>query len=378
MRSLILLFICWCGIVNASSKATTCQQRHCLIVVDAGSTGSRLHLFAYDVDAHQHRININELESKKITPGFASIEPNQANIDDYLTRLFEGVSTQTIPVYFYATAGMRLIPTENQALYFQGLKNWFAANPYWSIKEARTITGREEGIFGWLAVNYQKGALDAFDRPLVGVMDVGGASVQITFPIPEDELANNSNVVNIVVNGRHITLFVHSFLGLGQTALSQQFLNAGSCFPTGYLLPNKVPAKGDAFDCQSDIARLINEVHGVSKIVEPVVKRNPLASWYAIGSVGYVVGDEPFSFKEKQFTNQRLLEQANNEVCQRPWGDLSAQYPDNGKLFSYCLFSSYYYALMVSGYGLEPEQIIHYMSAADATDWSLGVVLRPN
>ena len=40
-----------------------------------------------------------------------------------------------------------------------------------------------------------------------------------------------------------------------------------------------------------------------------------------------------------------------------------------------CLSASYYYALLVQGYGLMPKEQIHLAPGEPENDWTLGVVL---
>ncbi len=377
MRRVAVFLIFFCaGIFNAHAERAVCQQRHCLAVVDAGSSGSRLHIFAYDVDSNNTPVKIYELWSKKIKPGFSALEPNQGAIDTYLNNLFANAPEHNIPVYFYATAGMRLLPQPKQQLYYQALQQWFSRETQWQLIDSKTITGREEGVFGWLAVNYQLGGLNGIDKPLVSVMDMGGASVQVTFPVQDVASINHEDLVSVDVSGRHLELFVHSFLGLGNTVLSQQFLDQESCFATGYQLPSGQLGKGDASSCQHRVSQLVNAVHGVRGIVQPALASNTAHVWYAMGGVASIAEDKPFSFANNQLTSQNLLQQADNEVCHQQWQELQGQYAHNEYLYGYCLFPAYYYALMVDGYGLRPEQPIHYLSSGQGADWSLGVVLR--
>lgn len=49
----------------------------------------------------------------------------------------------------------------------------------------RVISGGEEGAFGWLAVQYLAKRLKGMEnsgKGLLGVLELGGASTQITFP----------------------------------------------------------------------------------------------------------------------------------------------------------------------------------------------------
>ncbi|WP_133127220.1 multidrug DMT transporter permease [Legionella nagasakiensis] len=377
MFVLLILLLSFIGNMQAYSlQNQSCQQRHCVAVVDGGSTGARLHIYAYDLNDTNNAININEVWSKKIKPGFATLDINQDVINNYLNALFGDAPEQNLPVYFYATAGMRLLSEPKQALYYQKLRHWFSNNPQWQLMESKTITGSEEGLFGWLAVNYQLGALTDKSKPLAGVMDMGGASVQVAFPIENVANVDKSNIVDVDVYGRHMKLFIHSFLGLGQTVFSYQFLDSPSCFSNDYQLPSGSSAEGDATSCQAGVSKLINHVHDVSQVVKPAITENSIDGWYALGGLNALVEDKPFHFENNQFTNQGLLEQADNEVCHKPWKELLNEFPDNDFLYGYCLFPSYYYALMVNGYGIQPQQPINYLSSAKNSDWTLGVVLH--
>ncbi len=375
MRRSVLFLISICVAFSVHADSSVCLKRHCLAVVDAGSSGSRVHLFAYDVGANSQPIKISELWSKKVKPGFSTIDLNQPTIDAYLNNLFSGAPEQNIPVYFYATAGMRLLPQPKQQQYYQSLKQWFSSQAQWTLVDAKTITGSEEGLFGWLAVNYQLGNLDSPGLPVVGVMDMGGASVQISFPVRQTDKINQDDLIPVNVAGQDLVLFVHSFLGLGQTVLSQQFLDTKSCLSNGYQLPSGVSGEGDASLCRQKVAKLINSVHEVDQIIQPVLLEKT-SSWYAIGGVASLADDKPFSFQGRQFTSQSLLEQGDSAVCHQQWNDISTQYPGNDYLYGYCLFPAYYYALMVDGYGINPEQPINLMPSGQNADWTLGVVMR--
>ena len=123
----------------------------------------------------------------------------------------------------------RSLSDTKQRSYYQALQQWFSVQTQWQLVESKTITGGEEGVLGWLAVNYQLGTLSSADMPLVNVMDMGGASVQVTFPVQDVEKIDSHDLFEIDVYGRHLIIFAHSFLGLGQTVLSQQFLDAENC-----------------------------------------------------------------------------------------------------------------------------------------------------
>lgn len=370
-----LIGILFCVVQISTFAATVgCEQQKCMAVIDAGSTGSRIHMFSYDLDKQNSPINITERWSKKIKPGLATIEADKASIDSYLTNLFQDAPHIVQPVYLFATAGMRLLPKPKQQKTHALIQNWFENQSDWELQSSRTITGSEEGLFGWLSVNYQLGTLTS-GQGFVGVMDMGGASVQVVFPVTNATAVNHSDIQQVTLYGRHFNLFSHSFLGMGQNEVTHQFLDSKSCFINDYEMPTGEPAQGDAYACEQEISPLTNTVHQVNSVVQPTLTENPVKNWYVIGGLADLVKSQPFDFKEKEFTNQQLLEQANSKICQQQWSVLSSQYPNNDYLYGSCLFSAYYYSLIIDGYGIQPQQKIYYLAPEQTNDWAMGVIL---
>lgn len=378
MLRVLLLLTCFFAInpsLQAQNLANPCDGRQCIAIVDAGSTGSRLNLYVYDEDQNKTPINISKFWSKKIKPGLGTIESNKSTIDAYLSTLLADAPVKEMPIYFYATAGMRLLSAEKQAAYYQEIQQWFTQKNEWTLMSAKTITGNEEALFDWLSVNYNLGNLQSEKEESVGVMDMGGASVQIVFPIKQKQATDNSQV-EVDVNGKHYVLSVHSFLGLGQTEMSHQFLNAPACFTTNYPLPDGQLGMGDAKTCKTQISSLLNAVHAVNKAIQPLLTENAVDTWYSIGGISNLASNKPFSFENHELTLNQLLEQADSEVCHKHWDALNSQFPNDEYLYQYCLASSYYYALIVDGYGLQPTKTINYLPPEQNIDWTTGVVLH--
>lgn len=369
--ALLSLFVSFT--VNATQAE--CLQHQCMAVVDAGSSGSRVHIYSYDLDKSKTPTNIQELWSKKIKPGLATLEPNQAILNPYLSTLFSEAPAENMPVYFYATAGMRMLSQPKQAKIYEVVKNWFANQSSWQLKSSKTLKGTEEGLFAWLRINYQLGTLDSDTKPAIGVMDMGGASVQVMFPVEKTEGLNDSDLFKLDIYGREKKLFIHSFLGLGQDEVAHQYLDVASCFANEYELPSGRAAAGDAFNCKDEVSLLVNDVHRVDSTVQPAIEANPVNNWFIIGGMAENAKTAPFQFKN-QLTNEAMLEQANSLVCQQQWSKISAEYPSNEFLYGSCLFPAYYYALMVEGYGIKANQKLNFLTASQGGDWTLGVVLN--
>jgi len=354
------------------------KKNHCMAVVDAGSTGSRLHVYSYSLNANNTPVNIQEVWVKTQSPGLATLPDDEAIINKYLNGLFEGfplqqdtVIAKKMPLYFYGTAGMRLLPAQNQM--YTKVKKHLQGNRLWKLKEARTITGTEEGVNGWLTINYYTGLLQQPKSAKAGYMDMGGASVQIVMPVAKKHFQEDSpDYVKLQINKRTYYLFVRSFLGLGQTQVTNQFLEKSHCYMPGYPMVNQQMGSGNAQACEENISRLINQVHGVDSIVQPVLHNNRAGIWYVTGGVVYTAKNKLFGLTGG-FFNKNLLEKAES-VCASDWEMLKNDQPGNTYLYNYCLSATYYHALMVKGYGFRPDTYIHF--AEGNPDWPLGVVLQ--
>ena len=176
------------------------------------------------------------------------------------------------------------------------------------------------------------------------------------------------------LGSRDISLFSHSFLGLGSTEIVNRFKEESSCMPQNYPLTTGF-GQGNGFACASLIANSINQYDNVSMRVGQLVANNQIDHWYMLGSISSMIKKQPFVFSNDATTAQSVLNQGHNEVCQRQWSDLVAQYPLDEYMKNNCLISSYYYALTVNGYGFNAEQQVSVMPTVDETDWTLGVLV---
>lgn len=103
------------------------------------------------------------------------------------------------PLFILATAGMRLIDHEQQNQILTNVRTGIASNFNFHFPEGNLeiISGKQEGIYQWLAINY---VLDKFEQPAndhisegnferpktVGAIDMGGASMQIAMEVTPD------------------------------------------------------------------------------------------------------------------------------------------------------------------------------------------------
>lgn len=116
----------------------------------------------------------------------------------------------------YATAGMRLAEQQNpnrSKLLWLKLKQALSKQLGDKIViDARTLTGFEEGLYAWLSVRDNRGSSD------FGVVEMGGASSQITFPCEKCQTART-----IILANQSFKVFSYSFLGLGGDEAAKVF-----------------------------------------------------------------------------------------------------------------------------------------------------------
>ena len=353
-------------------NAPNCEQHHCVAVVDAGSTASRIYVYAYDLTAEQTPIHIEPIYVHKIEPGLAPVAADDVAVDAYVERLMSQVPHE-IPVYFYATAGMRLLPSHIQARSYKKITAWFSVHPQWSLKEARTISGEDEALYGWLGLNYHLHRLEDATQPLVGLLEIGGASAQIAFPLQHPEQIDPKDLRQIDVYGRHLTVFTHSFLGLGANEIFAHAQQHGACFPNGYLLANGESALGDANTCQHEMGDLLNQTYQVKTLTHAALTKSTIQDWYTVAAVTGMIGQKPFQLPEHAFTLHELLQQADDKLCHQDQQFLTQAYQGNQFILRNCLVASYFYGLLVHGFEFHEQQTIYYLSDYDAS-WTVGCI----
>jgi len=226
------------------------------LMIDAGSQGTRLHLYEFKQRILEHRHEVQHaIEGKKLSfpttdsrwtsrlkPGldyFAyieDIENMKRQLVSYLGPLID-FAKQTLeakedswsdyPIYLKATGGLRSLPRPYRLRLVEEVRNLFsdkAFNPFFfEIEHARVISGEEEAIYGWTAVNFVKGTLirnsEGYGSVLgpnvtYGMLEMGGASTQIAYFEPHGDVMANLFKLQIGA-AKHWNVYVHSFLYFG-------------------------------------------------------------------------------------------------------------------------------------------------------------------
>lgn len=162
------------------------------MMIDAGSQGTRLHIYEFPERLLYHRKEIthalngykltlpttNSRWTNRLRPGLDSLASIQDDDDlekameDYLAPLLEFTKSvlgdktddwHRYPIYLKATGGLRTLPTQDRIRIIAKVRQLFhdrKFNPFqFRDERARVLSGEEEAIYGWTAVNYIKGTL---------------------------------------------------------------------------------------------------------------------------------------------------------------------------------------------------------------------------
>lgn len=355
---------------TVSAHASSLCNHNCTLVIDAGSSGSRAHLYQYVMHSAPNRVTIKQLWSQHINPGLSTVTANANSIDAYFTILMNGAPQESYPIQILGTAGMRKLSQTEQQKRYDLAKSWFNAHFPGQLEAANTIPGQAEGVYGWLSTNYQLGLLQGDARQLASVIDMGGVSVQITMPTTEAD-ANYT----LHFFGHPIYLNSKSFLGLGQTQFEQQFAAEDSCYPLAFPLENGTVGRGNIHDCQLAITEGINNHSPVEQGVRDLIHQYNPEKWVVLGSIAYTADEKAIQFSDPVLTVRGLYNAADQNICLNNWYNLAASYPKDTRLSHYCLDASYYYAVLVNSFGLSDEQGLDRISNSESNDWTLGVVL---
>jgi hypothetical protein len=252
------------------------------VIIDAGSSGSRIHVFKCarahtHTNTHTHRKHARAQTHRsapvslltracalfrtapqthrrfqqrpgrtprvlsapavhKQTPGLSAFaaapQLAAAQLDALLAfaaaRVPSAAASLT-PVVLLATAGLRLLPSATAEDILAACRPRLAASRFLFRPEwAHVLPGADEGAFAWVAANYAIGTLEGGDPfETVGVLELGGASAQVTFvPAAAVPKAYRKDVRLPAGGGAggaegrvvRYSLYTHSFLGMGLDA----------------------------------------------------------------------------------------------------------------------------------------------------------------
>ena len=383
------------------------------IVVDCGSTGSRVHIYSWSAFTPIREFTPPTPEDEALlhaTPGISTFANRPHDAAAYFAPLLVQAARWVPPaaaaatlVRALATAGMRLLSEEEQAPIWTSITEAISSSSF-AVGGSMTLAGEYEGIFNWLSIQYILGgsASDATH----GGLDLGGASTQITFRPTSGVIVQDA--YRLVVNATTTRLYSHSYMRSGadqarirlaqliadrdgssapRKALANPCANLGldvnytlTCATPGGPTPcdRLLVGAGNHAACRVLTDALLNRAnecllppcaaHGAYQPSPASVLFYAVSGYfYTANSLGLLGWDDERSLSAAQIAT------AGGEWCAQNWSSVAGQYRSG------VCFSSAYIPSLLAAYGIARDDAsavtyarkIHGFSAS----WALGAQL---
>ncbi|KAG5588604.1 hypothetical protein H5410_049038 [Solanum commersonii] len=211
------------------------------VIFDAGSSGSRVHVFRFSQNLDLLPIGEYGLEVfDKVKPGLSSYENDpKAAAKSLEPLLIKAESVVPInlhtdtPVELGATAGLRMLKGNTTERIMQSVRNMLKNESIFEYKDewVSILSGTQEGSYFWVGLNYLLRTLGKSYQNTVATIDLGGGSVQMAFALSKENsekapinLDGEKYVLQKSLMGANYYLYVHSYLNYGLLASRAEIL----------------------------------------------------------------------------------------------------------------------------------------------------------
>ncbi|XP_021281853.1 apyrase 2-like isoform X2 [Herrania umbratica] len=406
--------------VGANSRG----NRNYAVIFDAGSSGSRVHVYCFDQNLDLVPIG-SELELfEQIKPGlsFYAKDP-QAAANSLRTLLDKAESVVPLdlrsktPVRVGATAGLRALEGDASDRILHAVSELLKdrSTLKYEANGVRILDGSQEGAYEWVTINYLLGNLGRTYADTVGIVDLGGGSVQMAYAISENAAAKapsvpagEDNYVNEMnLKGSKYHLYVHSYLHYGLLAARAEILKVSEdsgnpCILEGF--DGTYKYGGEEFKASASSsgtsmeecrrvtlkALKINETCTHMKCTFGGVwnggggdgqKNLFVASFFfdRAAEAGFIKATDPVAKVQPQY-----FADAAKRACETKYANAKATYEhvEESNLAYICMDLVYQYTLLVDGFGLDPYQDItlvkqvKYQNSLVEAAWPLGSAIE--
>ncbi|XP_056437144.1 ectonucleoside triphosphate diphosphohydrolase 5-like isoform X2 [Gadus chalcogrammus] len=371
------------------------------VMFDAGSTGTRIHVYTFIHQDTALPVLDNEM-FHSIKPGLSAYADSPETAAHTVKMLLK-VAKKTVPrlewkrtpVILRATAGLRLLAPEKAQALLEQVEDVLEDSPFLLPDDGvGMMDGTSEGVLAWITINFLTGHLYANTQNTVGILDLGGGSTQITFlPNLRKTIESSPGVDYVaqfeVFNSSH-QLYSHSYLGNGLMAGRLATLGALGAEGlewrvfTSACLPNR-------FSDQWRFGGLTYHLRGaqdgnagyrpchkeVLKVVQGVVHQPPElgdgTAFYAFSyyfdravDAGLIDGVRGGTLEVRDFKKR------SKEVCNK----MAEGGPGVARPFL-CLDLTYITCLLKEGFGFKESTVLQLTKKVNHAEasWSLGAML---
>ncbi|XP_054810155.1 probable apyrase 6 [Prosopis cineraria] len=395
------------------------------IVIDGGSTGTRIHVLKYRLEGGNPVFDFGKdgLSSMRVNPGLSSFvgEPDGAGhslleLLDFGKSKIPKESWRDTEIRLMATAGLRMLEVNVQQRILESCRRLLCSSGFKFRDEwASVITGSDEGVYAWVVANHALGTLGGDPLHTTGIIELGGASAQVTFVSTESFPSGFLRAVRL--GNTTYNLYSNSFLHFGLNAahdsvrealvsgefdMATQSLQKGllidPCTPKGYSHNDKswdrspgsmkeenqylstLQSRGNFSECRSAALMLLQK--GKEKCS---YQHCDIGSTFVPRLQGKFLATENFFYTSKFFElgPRAFLSElmaAGQKFCEEDWSKLKKKYQSlhEEDLLRYCFSSAYTVALLHDSLGiaLDDERIkVANQVGSIPLDWALGAFI---
>ncbi|XP_067848113.1 ectonucleoside triphosphate diphosphohydrolase 5 [Heptranchias perlo] len=368
------------------------------IMFDAGSTGTRIHIYTF-IQKSPEPPQLDSEIFESVKPGLSAYvdDPEQGaetvrELLDVAKQTIPSTHWKTTPVVLKATAGLRLLPEQKAQALLSEVQELFEDSPFLVPDDSVSImNGTYEGILAWITINFLTGHLYSANQNTVGILDLGGASTQISFlPQAESTLhaAPEEYISSFEMFNNSYKLYTHSYLGFGLKVARLAVLGAlgakvdesrryrSSCLPQflkaewkfggiNYKFGGMKEVPSGFHSCYTEVTKVIQEKLDQQ---DEIKSRSFYAfSYYYDRAVdaGMIDGEKGGVILVKDF------EMKAEEVCK------ASNEPTTGSPFL-CMDLTYITALLKEGFGFYDNTELKLTKKVNniETSWALGAAFH--
>ncbi|XP_071325314.1 ectonucleoside triphosphate diphosphohydrolase 3 [Trachinotus anak] len=405
------------------------------IVIDSGSSRSSVYLYVWPGEKQNETGVVTEIMNCRVAGDGISemkVDPQKDAESwkafgvcmDKIIKIIPSEKHKKTPLFLGATAGMRLLRERDEQRsdeILASLREYLSSLPF-SFQNASIISGQEEGLYGWVTVNYlmgnflEKNLWNTYVRPeggkTVGSMDLGGASTQIAFVVQDD--LKGPDYMHVKLYGYPYNIYTHSFLCYGKNEAEKRILDKimqessdptyimNPCYPEGFnityeasfIYDTECTKKPKNYDPDQEIYMVgVPDSDKCGSIVKSIFDFETCSSSQCSfdGVEQPPVTGEFMAYAGFFFTARALLmngtsdlHQFNSSVrkfCHTHWTVLRQEkyWISDRYLKTYCYAAHYVFTMLADGYKFDEEtwRNIHFEREVKKTSigWSLGYML---
>ncbi|KAJ4458064.1 putative nucleoside phosphatase GDA1/CD39 [Paratrimastix pyriformis] len=204
------------------------------VMIDAGSTKTLGSVFKWPTRRSRAVPEIDVTTTiipTKVKIPVARILTDGTIFDSIFPPILNGAKSQipsrywsTTRLFLRATGGVRALPAADQITVISKLRQYLRESPdnpfAFSNETVQTLSGEEEGIYGWISTNYLYSA--SLGQPVnsMASLELSGSSIQITFLPTESPIGG---LFPIALGAQSYKAYTHSYLNYGQEAMEARY-----------------------------------------------------------------------------------------------------------------------------------------------------------